>query len=218
MTVQRQGLNISCYEHRNILMTKRFQIILTLTAFISFILALVLDRTHCGQDTDTDWKNIEVLKILIVVIILIAVGLLLGLYFFSKKNYKNRILLTIPICFILFAFVDIAKTAINYYGLNEEYNYFTAKQDIRNGKIQLLETGIILPNPNTNVDWKKKQDAEKKTEKQFGYKSINLGCTVTNGIYIYNSVMEDYLEKVNDKGWRTKERAIIDSIMKSIAP
>jgi len=199
-------------------MTKRFQIILTLTAFISFILALVLDLTYFGQDTDIDWKNIEVLKILIVVIILIAVGLLLGLYFFSKKNYKNRILLTIPICFILFAFVDIAKTAINYYGLNEEYNYFTAKQDIRNGKIQLLETGIILPNPNTNVDWKKKQDAEKKTEKQFGYKSINLGCTVTNGIYIYNSVMEDYLEKVNDKGWRTKERAIIDSIMKSIAP
>jgi hypothetical protein len=195
-------------------MTKRFQIILTLTAIISFILALALDLTYFGQDTDITWKNIEVFKILIVVIILIAVGLLLGLFFFRKKNYKNRIMLTIPICFILFAFVDISKTAISYYGLNEEYNYFTAKQDLRNGKIQLLETGFTLPDPNTNVDWNKKQDAEKKIEKQFGYKSINLGCTVTNGIAIYNSVMENYLEEVNGKNWRTKERQVFDSLMK----
>ena len=194
-------------------MTKRLQIILTLTAIISFILALGLDLTYFGQDTDIDWKNIEILKILVVVIILIAVGLLLGLLFFRKKNYKNRILLTVPICFILFAFVDISKTAINYYGLNEEYNYFTAKQDIRKGKIQLLETGLILPDPNTNVDLNKKQDAEKKTEEQFGYKSINLGCTVTNGINIYNSVMENYLEKVNGKNWRTEERQMFDSLI-----
>ena len=199
-------------------MTKRFQIIFTLTAIISFILALVLDLTYFGQDTNIYWKNIEILKILVVVTILMAVGFLLGLFFFRKKNYKNRIMLTIPICFILFAFSDISKTAINYYGLDEEYNYFTAKQDIRKGKIQLLETGFILPDPNANVDWNKKQDAERKIEKQFGYKSINLGCTVTNGIYIYNSVMEVYLEKVNGKGWRTKEQAIIDSIMKFNAP
>ena len=194
-------------------MMKRFQIILTLTAIISFILALVLDLTYFGQYTDIDWENIEILKILVVVTILIAVGLLLGLFLFRKKNYKNRILLTIPICFILFAFVAISKTAINYYGLNEEYNYFAAKQDIKNGKIQLLETGFILPEPNANVDWNKKQEVEKKIEKQFGYKSINLGCTVTNGIYIYNSVMEDYLEKVNGKNWRTKERQMFDSLM-----
>ena len=186
---------------------------MTLTAIISFILALVLDLTYFGQDTDIDWKNIEILKILVVVTILVAVGLLLGLFFFRKKNYKRRILLTIPICFILFAFVDISKTAISYYGLNEKYNYFTAKQDIRNGKIQLLETGLTLPNPNTNVDWNKKQDAEKKVEKQFGYKSINLGCTWTNGIGIYNSVMENYLEKVNGKNWRKEERKMLDSLM-----
>lgn len=184
---------------------------MTLIAIISFILALALDLTYFGQDTDIAWKNIEVLKILIVVIILIAVGLLLGLFFFRKNNYRNRILLTIPICFILFAFVNISKTAINYYGLNEEYNYFTAKQDIRKGKIQLLETGFILPKP--NVDWNKKQDAEKKIQKQFGYKLIYLGCTVTNGINIYNSVMGDYLEKVNGKNWTTKARQMFDLLM-----
>jgi len=194
-------------------MTKRFQIILTLTAIFSFILALALDLTSFGQDTDIAWKDIEILKIFVAVILLIAVGLLVGLFFFRKNNYRNRILLTIPICFILFAFVDISKTAISYYGLNEEYNYFTAKQDIRNGKIQLLETGLTLPNPNTNVDWNKKQDAEKKVEKQFGYKSINLGCTWTNGIGIYNSVMENYLAKVNGKNWRKEERKMLDSLM-----
>ena len=194
-------------------MTKRFQIILTLTAIFSFILALAIDLTSFGQDTDIAWKDIEILKIFVAVILLIAVGLLVGLFFFRKNNYRNRILLTVPICFILFAFVDISKTAISYYGLNEEYNYFTAKQDIRNGKIQLLETGLTLPNPNTNVDWNKKQDAEKKVEKQFGYKSINLGCTWTNGIGIYNSVMENYLAKVNGKNWRKEERKMLDSLM-----
>jgi hypothetical protein len=195
-------------------MTKRFQIILALTAIISFILALVLDLTYFGQDTDIVWKNIEALKILGVVTLLFAVGFLLALFFFRKKNYKHRIILTIPICFILFAFVSISNTAINYYGLNEEYNYFTAKQDIRKGKIQLLETtGLTLPDPNTNVDWNKKQNAEKKVEKQFGYKTINLGCTWTNGIGIYNSVMENYLDKVNGKNWRANERQMFDSIM-----
>jgi amino acid transporter len=195
-------------------MMKRFQIILAFTAIISFILALALDLTSFGQDTIIDWKDIEILKILVVIIILIVAGLLLALFFFRKKNYKNRVLLTIPICFILFAIVDISKTAINYYGLNEEYNYFTAKQDIRKGKIQLLETtGLTLPDPNTNVDWNKKQNAEKKVEKQFGYKTINLGCTWTNGIGIYNSVMENYLKKVNGKNWRANERQIFDSIM-----
>lgn len=194
-------------------MTKRFQIRLTLIAIIAFILALAIDLTYFGQDTNIDWKNIEIFKILLAVITLIAVGLLLGLFLFREKNYKNRILLTVPICFILFAFVVISKTAIYYYGLTEEYNYFTAKRDIRNGKIQLLDTGLILPDPNTNFDWNKTQDAERKIEKLFGYKSIYLGCTVTNGISVYNSVMVDYLEKVNGNNWRRNERQMFDSLM-----
>lgn len=120
-------------------------------------------------------------------------------------------MLTIPIAFILFSFADISKTAVSYYGLDEEYNYFSAKRDIKNGKIQILETGLILPEPNT--DWNKEQEAEKKTEEQFGYKSVYLGCTVTHGIGIYNAVMEDYLNKINGKNWRLKQRQMFDSIM-----
>ncbi len=145
-------------------MTKRFQIILTITAIISFILAFILEITSFGQDPNMTWKDIEILRILSIVALVLTIGLLLGLFLFYKQKYKNRILLTIPIAFILFAVADISKTIISYYGLDEEYNYFSAKQDIKKGKIQILETGLISPEP--NVDWNKKQEAEKKIEKQ----------------------------------------------------
>ena len=192
-------------------MTKRSQIILTITAIIFFLIAFTLDITSFGQDRNIAWKNIEVVRILAIVSMVALVGLLLGLFLFRKQNYMRRIVLTIPIAFILFSCADIIMTSINYYGLNEEYNYFSANRDIKNGKIQILETGLILREP--NVDWDKKQEAEKKLEKQFGYKSVYLGCIVTHGIGIYNSVMEDYLENVNGKNWRTKQRHMLDSLM-----
>lgn len=124
-----------------------------------------------------------------------------------------RILLII---FIFFSLAAIAKTTIHYYGLDEEYNYFTAKRDVKTGKIQLLETGLILPYP--GVDWARQQAAQKLAEKHFGYESVYLGCTVTNGIAIYNKVMEEYLGNVNGRNWRAKERQMRDSIMKSGTP
>ena len=197
-------------------MAKRSQIILTITAIIFFVTAFTLDITSFGQDRNISWKNIEIVRVLAIVLIVTAIGLLLGLFLFRKQNYKRRIVLTIPIAFILFSCADIIMTATNYYGLNEEYNYFSANRDIKNGKIQILETGLILPEP--NVDWGKKQEAEKKLEKQFGYKSVYLGCVVTHGIGIYNSVMEDYLEKVNGENWRKKQQRMIDSLMNSKNP
>jgi hypothetical protein len=189
---------------------------LTITAIASFILAFYLDITSFGQDRNILWNNIEMTRILLILSIIISVGLLLGLFFFRKRTYKRRILLTIPVAFILFSCADILKTATSYYGLDEVYNYFTAKRDTKNGKVQILETGLILPEP--NVDWEKKQEAEKIAEHQFGYKAVYLGCAVTHGIDIYNSVVEDYLEKVNGKNWQTKKRKIIDSIMNSRNP
>ena len=197
-------------------MAKRLQIILTITAIIFFVIAFTLDITSFGQDRNISWKNIEIVRVLAIVLIITAIGLLLGLFLFRKQNYKRRIVLTIPIAFILFSCADIIMTATNYYGLNEEYNYFSANRDIKNGKIQILETGLILPEP--NIDWDKKQDVEKRLEKQFGYKSIYLGCSVTHGIGIYNSVMEAYLEKVNGKNWRSKQQRMSDSLMNSNNP
>jgi small-conductance mechanosensitive channel len=207
---------VSCNGKRNTLMTKRLLIILTITAIISFAITFSLDITSFGQNTNISWKNIEVIRILVIILIVACVGLFLGLFLFRKQNYMKRIVVTIPIAFILFAFADIIMNATNYYGLNEEYNYFSANRDIKNGKIQILETGLILPEP--NVDWDKKKEAEKKLEKQFGYKSVYLGCIVTHGIGIYNSVMESYLENIHGKNWRTKERRMVDTLINATDP
>jgi hypothetical protein len=132
---------------------------------------------------------------------------------FRKKNYKQRLLRTVLIAVILFSITDIFLVTITHYGLDEEYNYFTAMRDIRNGKVQILQIGLIMPMP--NVDFKKQQEAEKIVADHFSYKSIYLGCTETNGMAIYNSVMEDYLERLNGKNWRVRERQMFDSILKS---
>lgn len=194
-------------------MTKRFQIILTVLAAAFFVLAFLLDITFFGQDWTNIWKNVDATQCVIILSIIIIGGLLLGLFFFRKQPFKQRLLWTLPIAFILFSLADITKVTIGYYGLNEEYNYFTAKQDIKSGKIQILETGLLLPDP--GVDWEKQQAAQKMAEQHFGYKSVYLGCTVTYGIGMYNEVMENYLDKINGKDWRIKEQQMRDSIIKS---
>jgi hypothetical protein len=108
---------------------------------------------------------------------------------------------------------DISNTAISHYGLDEEYNYFSARRDIKNGKIQILETGLILPT--ANVDRDKQQKAEEITASHFGYKPVYLGCIVTNGIENYNRIMESYLDELNGKDWRIKEKKMFDSLMSS---
>src|SRR6478752_5114160 len=100
----------------NTLMTKRSQIILTVTAIVFFVIAFTLDITSFGQDRNISWKNIGVIRILAIVSMVAAVGLLLGLFLFRKQNYRRRIVLTIPIAFILFSCADILMTATNYYG------------------------------------------------------------------------------------------------------
>lgn len=190
-------------------MTKRSQILLTISAIIFFVIAFTLDIASYGISR----KHIDPVKILATILMIVVLGLLIGLFLFRKQKYKRRVLLTIPIAFLFFSCADILMVATNYYGLYEEYNYFTAKRDIKNGKIQILETGLILPEP--KVDWNKMQKFKKKLEKKFGYKLVYVGCTVRHGIYIYNSVMERYLEKLNGKNWRIKERHMLDSLMNS---
>ena len=201
-------LSVSC----NGIMKHRFQKILTISAVILFILAFLLDVSAFGQYWNSFWESVDLRNIAAIIGITIAFGLLLGLFFFRRKTYKQRLLWTLPIAFILFSLADITKTTIGYYGLNEEYNYFAAKRDIKRGKIQILEMGLILPDP--NIGWEKQQRVQSIVEQHFGYKSVYLGCVVTNGSVIYNNVMEAYLDKVNGKDWRVKEGQMRDSILK----
>jgi hypothetical protein len=205
---RRQCFNVSC----NGIMKHRVQKILTISAVILFILAFLLDVSAFGQYWNSFWESIDVRNIAAIIGIVIAFGLFLGLFFFRKKTYKQRLSWTLPIAFILFSLADITKATIGYYGLNEEYNYFSAKRDIKREKIQILEMGLIMPDP--NISWEKQQAVQRIVEQRFGYKSVYLGCIVTNGSIIYNNVMEAYLDKINGKGWRIKEGQMRDSILK----
>jgi len=176
------------------------------------MLAIALDLSNFGQDW-VSWQNIELGRILFVVAIVTAIGLFLALFLFRSEKYKQRLLWTVPIAFSLVSIVGIALLTIHHYGLNEQYNYFTAKRDIKNGKVQILQIGLIMPMP--NVDFKEEQEARKIAPDHFNYKPVYLGCVETDGIAIYNSVMEDYLEKLNGKGWRVRERQMVDSILQT---
>jgi magnesium-transporting ATPase (P-type) len=152
------SLLVSCNGKRNTLITKRSQIILVITAIIFFVIAFTLYITSFGQDRNIFWKNIEVLRNTAIFAIVPAVGLFPGLFVFRKQNYIRRIVLNIPIAFILLSCAYLIMISLHYYGLNEEYNYFAENRNLKNGKI--LETGLIVPKP--TVDWNKMQEVEKK--------------------------------------------------------
>ena len=87
-----------------------------------------------------------------------------------------------------------------------EYSYFTAKRDIKNGDIKLYSYGLPMV---TSKD--KEIDA---IRAKYGFKSVNLGCIVSDETDTYNEVMEEYLTKRNGKDWRINFRKEIDSIYK----
>ena len=90
------------------------------------------------------------------------------------------------------------------------YNYFTAKRDIRNGKIQLVSFGLTLP--------ELIQEAE--IRKKYGFSRLNVGCIVTTdlikGISIYDNIVESYLNKRNGHDWRLRYEREIDFVRKAI--
>lgn len=133
--------------------------------------------------------------------------LLLGLFFFRKRPFKQRLSWTIPVAFILFSLAAFGNAVIHEYGLFEEYNHFFAKRDILNGKVQLLSGGLIL-----DIQTEKEQEAEEAIEREFGYQSVWVGCTWTPGMQKYNEAVENYLTERNGEGWEKRMRSRIDSL------
>ena len=90
------------------------------------------------------------------------------------------------------------------------YNYFTGKRDIRNDKIQLVSSGLTLP--------ELIQEAE--IGKKYGFLRSNAGCIVTTqlsrGIAIYNNLVENYLNKRNGHDWRLRYEQEIDSVRQAL--
>ncbi len=85
------------------------------------------------------------------------------------------------------------------YGLLAPYNYFTAKRDIKNGKINLLMWGEVIPMSTQND-----LDSLSKT---FGFTYYRVtGCNLNsfqlNGFEKYNETVEEYLDSLHGKNWK----------------
>lgn len=92
------------------------------------------------------------------------------------------------------------------FGLFTPYNFWTARQDIQNGKIQIANLGEMPLS----------FDQKQKLANSYGFNFHLVGCEVTSdiikGTKFYNNVMIDHLENKYGEGWWKKFQAQLDSI------
>jgi hypothetical protein len=95
------------------------------------------------------------------------------------------------------------------FGLFTPFNFWTAGQNIKNGKIQIVEIGEMP------LNFEQKQNLAN----SYGFDFYLFGCNVTtdiiNGTEYYNKKMVDHLESKYGAGWWTKFQSQLDSIDKS---
>lgn len=137
----------------------------------------------------------------------IATGLLVSLLPIRKSSYKQRISITIPAVMLLFSLYIIIGSFISEYGLFSSYNYFTARTDLKNGKIQLIRPGLIRSSL---------LQQEKAITRKYGFSYVNSGCVISdNGFEHYNAVVADYLTQINGEDWRQRLDIELDSLYKT---
>lgn len=95
------------------------------------------------------------------------------------------------------------------FGLFTPLNFWTAQQDIKNGKIQIVELGELPFN------YKQRQSLAKTYNFHFYFFGCNLSTDIINGTKYYNQTMVDYLEKKYNPGWWSKFQSQLDSLDKA---
>ena len=190
-------------------MPKHLPTILTIIAVIFSTVSFILIPSSVGENWVYFWKKINIYQLLIFLAIITGSGLLLGTLLFRNRNYVERIKFTLPIAFILFNLYFSYKTADSYYGLSEYYNYFSAKEDLKNENVQILAAGQFA-----EIDSEQTTKAKDSLRQLFGFKLLDAGV-YSNGLRRYNEVMEDYLTKKNGKDWEKRLQLKIDSVDKA---
>ncbi|WP_159019276.1 hypothetical protein [Algibacter sp. L3A6] len=109
--------------------------------------------------------------------------------------------------FITIMLIGIGVSFWNF-GFFNRYNYLTAKSHIAVNNPQIVFFGeAILTTSDLN-----------KVSKKYGFKIVNFGCIISqseqNGIEIYNSQINNYLDKLNGIGWKAEYKKEIDSLKK----
>jgi hypothetical protein len=181
----------------------KIRTILWISSIILFALSVLVEST---QVENLNWDGISFYSLIMVIVTLVLIvllGLLLKIIFLHKKNFRESLSVTIPITTFFFSMLFFLVILNHEYGLTDEYNYFSAKRDLQNGKVQIVGIGLSEP----------ESKEEQAIRRQFGYNIVSAGCSVmNNGYKKYNSVMREYLDKVNGKGWQMKQRQQLASI------
>lgn len=97
------------------------------------------------------------------------------------------------------------------FGFFTPLNSWTARQDIKNGKIQIVVLGERLIND------EQRESLAKAYEFDLYYFGDNISTDIINGTKYYNQTMVDFLEKKYGSGWWTKFQTQLDSIDKQNA-
>ena len=92
------------------------------------------------------------------------------------------------------------------FGIFTPFNSWTAGQDIRNGKIQIVEIGEMP------LNFEQKQNLANSYDFNFYLFGCNVSTDIINGIDYYNKTMVDHLESKFGAGWWTKFQDKLDSI------
>ena len=92
------------------------------------------------------------------------------------------------------------------FGFFTPFNFLTAEQDIKSGKIQIVEIGEMP------LNFEQKQ----KLANFYGFDFYLFGCIVTtdiiNGTEYYNKAMVDHVKNKYGVGWLTNFQTQLDSI------
>lgn len=111
---------------------------------------------------------------------------------------------------ILVLVIIVIMVLLQNYKGSPDYNYITAKLDIKNGNIRFINTGYRTP-------CAKDSEIDLATAK-YGFKNFFIGYDTTaqkiKGINNYNELMETYLAYRNGNDWRISYQKEVDSLYK----
>lgn len=100
---------------------------------------------------------------------------------------------------VLFGLGLVIILSIGYYqyGLFTDINYFTARSDIKDGKVEILTYGLQF--------YDDEEVNEVAAKYGFQYRTLT-GCVVTqrfiNQVDSYNAAVENHLDDLNGEGWQ----------------
>lgn len=123
---------------------------------------------------------------------------------------RKKIVIVVVILILLIAAISILWQA---YDLSSDYNYATAKLDIKNGDVKMIHVGV-----------QKTSSKDKEIEMvaaRYGFRNIYIEKftpkQTEEGIKDYNKLIDAYLSLRNGFDWKEKYKRETDSLYK-IAP